>query len=210
MLKYLLFLLQPLIFLTFSHNSLFAMKKNKSQIVLGMGCFWCTEAIFQNLNGVEAIEVGYAGGDELNPTYEMVCSHKTKYVEVAKISYNPQVISLEDVLRVFWDVHDPTTLNRQGDDVGLQYKSVVFYADDSQKQVAEKVLEEVRLSQNYHGYPAPIVTTIEPLKNYYPAEDYHQNYFALNQERPYCKAVISPKVRKFLEKHKKQLKNNLK
>lgn len=209
MLKYLLFLLQPLIFLAFSHNSLFAMKKNKSQIVLGMGCFWCTEAIFQNLNGVEAIEVGYAGGDEPNPTYEMVCSHKTKYVEVAKISYDSQVISLEDVLRVFWDVHNPTTLNRQGEDVGLQYKSVVFYADDNQKQIAEKVLQEVKLSKDYHGYPAPIVTTIEPLKNYYPAEDYHQNYFAHNQDRPYCKSVISPKVRKFLEKHKKQLKNNL-
>lgn len=195
-----------LFILIFSFNSLFAMNQDKAQIVFGMGCFWCSEAIFQNLNGVEAIEVGYAGGDEPNPTYQMVCSHKTKYVEVSKITYNPKVISLEELLHLFWDVHNPTTLNRQGEDVGLQYKSVIYYMNDAQKKTAEKVLQEVKSSKSYPGYPDKIVTTIEPLKNYYKAEDYHQNYYNQNTERPYCKNVISPKVRKFLQKHADKLK----
>lgn len=203
--KLYLLLLSSLI-LSFSFNSLSAMKQDKSPIVLGMGCFWCTEAIFQNVKGIKSIEVGYAGGDEPNPTYAMVCSHKTKYVEVSKINYDPKIISLEEILELFWQVHNPTTLNRQGEDVGLQYKSVVFYANEEQKKVAEKILQQVKNSNEYPGYPDPIVTTIEPLKNYYKAEDYHQNYYTQNTERPYCKNVITPKVKKFLQKHADKLK----
>lgn len=163
-------------------------------LTLGAGCFWCVEAIFQSVKGVESVESGYSGGQIKNPTYKQVCSGNTGHVEVARIVFNPKVVSTETLLNVFWHTHNPTTLNRQGADVGDQYRSVIFYKDETQKQIAEKSLKETDASDLWED---PIVTAIEPLTNYYPAEDYHQNYFNENTSQPYCSAVIAPKVRKF-------------
>jgi len=169
----------------------------------GAGCFWCVEAIFQNLKGVYSVEAGYSGGHVANPTYKQVCDGNTGHVEVAQITYAPKVISFEELLEVFWKTHDPTTLNRQGHDVGEQYRSVIFYHNEVQKAAAEKSKSEMDVS----GYfDAPIVTAIEPLRNYYKAEDYHQNYFKYNSSQPYCVAVIKPKVEKFKKEFKDKLK----
>ena len=169
----------------------------------GAGCFWCVEAIFQNLEGVYSVIAGYTGGRTKNPTYKEVCEGNTGHAEVAQISFDPQKISFDELLEVFWKTHDPTTLNRQGADVGDQYRSVIYYHNDAQQAVAEKSKSAMDAS----GYfDAPIVTAIEPLGIFYKAEDYHQNYFKYNPGQPYCVAVIKPKVEKFRKEFKEKLK----
>lgn len=160
----------------------------------GSGCFWCTEAIFQQLNGVLKVESGYSGGARPNPTYDQVSSGATGHAEVTQITYDPSVITFDDLLEVFWKTHDPTTLNRQGADVGTQYRSVIFYHNDEQKQLAESY----KLTLNASGsWDNPIVTEITAFKAFYKAEDYHQNYYNNNKRAPYCTFVIGPKLEKF-------------
>lgn len=167
---------------------------DKAVATFGAGCFWCVEAVFQRLEGVEKVESGYMGGSTKNPTYKEVCTGTTGHVEVTRITYDPKKISYDELLEVFWKTHDPTTLNRQGNDIGTQYRSVVFYHDDTQKALAEKYKAEL----NAAGiFKAPIVTAIEPKKEFYVAEDYHQNYFNENGSQPYCQMVVRPKVEKF-------------
>jgi peptide-methionine (S)-S-oxide reductase len=163
----------------------------------GAGCFWCTEAVFLNVNGVTKVVSGYSGGKVKNPTYREVCSGLTGHAEVTQITFDPKKVSFEELLEVFWNTHDPTTLNRQGADEGTQYRSVVFYADENQKKIAEQYKKQLEAS---HIYKSPVVTEISPLTTFYPAEDYHQNYYALNPEQGYCQYVIRPKVEKF-KKH---------
>ncbi len=163
----------------------------------GGGCFWCTEAIFLGLKGVSKVQSGYAGGTVKNPTYKQVCTGTTGHAEVIQITYDPAQVSYEDLLEVFWNTHDPTTLNRQGADEGTQYRSVIFYHNEEQKRIAEQYKKQLAAS---HVYSDPIVTEIKPLTDFYVAEDYHQNYFALNQQAGYCQYVIRPKVEKF-KKH---------
>jgi peptide-methionine (S)-S-oxide reductase len=170
---------------------------------LGAGCFWCIEAVFQGLKGVEKVVSGYTGGTVPNPTYHQVCTGRTGHAEVAQITFDPDVISFEEILYVFWRTHDPTTLNRQGADVGTQYRSAIFYHDEVQKAIAEKSLAETEASSLW---PNPIVTEITPLPEFYEAEDYHQNYFSDNPNQPYCRAVIDPKVRKFRKEFAHKLK----
>jgi len=169
----------------------------------GAGCFWCTEAIFLNVKGVTKVVSGYSGGQVKNPTYREVCTGMTGHAEVTQITYDPKLVSFETLLEVFWNTHDPTTLNRQGADEGTQYRSVVFYNDEEQKKIAEQYKKQLDAS---HVYKTPIVTEISPLINFYPAEDYHQNYFELNPNQSYCQYVIRPKVEKF----KKQFSGSLK
>jgi len=169
----------------------------------GNGCFWCTEAVFLNLKGVTKVESGYSGGKAKNPSYREVCTGSTGHAEVIQITYDPSVITYSDLLEVFWNTHDPTTLNKQGADEGTQYRSVVFYQDEEERKTAEAYKKQLETSKVYKD---PIVTEITPLINFYPAEDYHQNYFALNQNAGYCQYVIRPKVEKF----KKQFKDKLK
>lgn len=172
-------------------------KMNDIQLAtFGGGCFWCIEAIFQRVSGVLAVNPGYAGGDIKNPTYKEVCSGSTGHAEVARIEFEPQKVSFEQLLNVFWQAHDPTTLNRQGNDVGTQYRSVIFYHSDEQKNAAERS----KKSADSSGYwPHPIVTEITELNNYSDAEDYHHNYYNDNSNQPYCIFVIKPKLDK-LEK----------
>lgn len=160
----------------------------------GAGCFWCVEAVFQQLAGVDTVISGYCGGNVPNPTYREVCYGKTGHAEVCRIAYNPSVISYHDLLQALFLSHDPTQLNRQGNDVGTQYRSVIFYHNDAQKNEATEVIKKLNESG---AFQAPIVTTLEPLQTFYPAEDYHQNYFNLNKEEPYCQFVIKPKLDKF-------------
>ena len=160
----------------------------------GNGCFWCTEAVFQRLKGVEKVVSGYSGGHVENPTYEQVCGKKTGHAEVIQIAYDPQVISFKGLLEVFWKTHDPTTLNRQGNDVGPQYRSAVFYHTDEQRDLAETYKQKLDESG---AFSKPIVTEVTQFKNFYPAEDYHQNYFNLNPRQGYCAFVVAPKVEKF-------------
>jgi peptide-methionine (S)-S-oxide reductase len=177
---------------------------NKMEVTtLGAGCFWCIEAVFQGLKGVEKVVSGYTGGTVPNPTYRQVCTGRTGHAEVAQIAFDPDVISFEEILYVFWRTHDPTTLNRQGADVGTQYRSAIFYHDEVQKAIAEKSLAETEASGLW---PNPIVTEIAPLPEFYEAEDYHQNYFSDNPNQPYCRAVIDPKVRKFRKEFASKLK----
>jgi peptide-methionine (S)-S-oxide reductase len=164
-------------------------------LVLGGGCFWCTEAAYQLLPGVKAVVSGYAGGAEPNPTYEQISTGTTGHAEVIKISYDPDKITLERLLEFFWDAHNPTTLNRQGADVGPQYRSIILYADEVQKLAAEKSRTEAQAS-----FRDPIVTEIVPLKKFWPAEAYHQDYFAKNPNQGYCQYVIAPKVKKLEQK----------
>ena len=178
------------------------MPKTKTAI-LGGGCFWCVEAAINQLEGVQSVVSGYMGGRVPNPSYEQVCSGRTGHVEVAQISFDPETISYDDLLHVFFTLHDPTTLNRQGNDVGEQYRSVIFYRDEEQHQTAQKVIEELTKEQ---VFAKPIVTAVEPASTFYPAENYHQNYFANNPYQPYCLAVVSPKVKKIREKFASRLK----
>ena len=162
--------------------------------VFGAGCFWCVEAIYQRVNGVVAVESGYAGGHVENPTYEQVISGKTGHAEVARVEFNPSVISYEELLEVFWHTHDPTTLNRQGADVGTQYRSAIFYLTPEQRDIA---LNSLRKTNDSDLWDDPIVTEVTPLTNYSTAEDYHQNYFNNNPNAGYCSVVIAPKLAKF-------------
>jgi peptide-methionine (S)-S-oxide reductase len=170
-----------------------AKTKQTETAVLGAGCFWCTEAVFQLIQGVEKVEPGYSGGTLPNPTYERVSMGTTGYVEVAQITFDPSVISFREVLEIFFGTHDPTQLNRQGADVGTQYRSIIFYNSSQQKAVAEQLI--AKLTQE-KVYDRPIVTAVEPLKMFYPAETYHKDYFKKHPKEPYCQAVIAPKIAK--------------
>lgn len=170
------------------------MNPDQAVATFGNGCFWCTEAIFQRLNGVEKVESGYAGGRVKNPSYKEVCSGLTGHAEVIQITFNPSKITYEELLEVFWQTHDPTTLNRQGADVGTQYRSVIFYHTPEQKQLAEQYRKKLDESGAFNR---PIVTEISPFTEFFKAEDYHQNYYNLNGSAPYCSYVIQPKLDKF-------------
>lgn len=170
-------------------------------IFLGAGCFWCVEAVFQNLKGVASVVSGYTGGALPNPTYKEVCTGTTGHAEVCKVEFNPEILSTEQLLIIFFTTHDPTTLNRQGNDIGSQYRSVIYYTTEEQKKTAEEVLTRVN-----PDFDNAIVTTIEPAGEFYPAEEYHQNYFNENGYQPYCMFVVAPKVKKFREKYAHLLK----
>jgi peptide-methionine (S)-S-oxide reductase len=176
---------------------------NLSVATLGNGCFWCTEAIFQQLKGVASVASGYSGGQVINPSYREVCDGNTGHAECLQIQFDPTVISYEKLLEVFFTTHDPTTLNRQGADVGTQYRSVIFYHDDAQREVAEKVKKDFAPTI----WDDPIVTEITAAVKFYKAEDYHQNYFNDNPGQGYCRIVINPKVQKFREKYADLLKD---
>jgi peptide-methionine (S)-S-oxide reductase len=163
--------------------------------VFAGGCFWCTEAIFQSLKGVVSVLPGYTGGSIKSPTYEMVCGGDTGHAEATKVEFNPEVITYEVLLEVFFATHDPTTLNRQGHDVGTQYRSAIFYSSEEQKKMAETYINSVQ-----KDFSGPIVTQLEPLGEFYVAENYHQDYFNNNKNAPYCQVVINPKLKKFREK----------
>lgn len=174
----------------------------KSEIAtLGGGCFWCVEAIYQDLKGVSKVESGYSGGHIDNPTYKEVCSGLTGHAEVIQVTFDPEIISFADILRIFFTVHDPTTLNRQGNDSGTQYRSVIYYHSEEQKKTAETVKIEAQ-----EAWDDPIVTEITAFDMFYKAEDYHQNYFKDNPNQGYCSFIIAPKVKKFREKYKDRLK----
>ncbi|GJQ32739.1 MAG: hypothetical protein HBSAPP04_15780 [Ignavibacteriaceae bacterium] len=174
-----------------------------SVATFGAGCFWCVEAVFERLKGVEKVISGYTGGSVPNPTYKQVCEGNTGHAEVCRIYYNPELITYEELLEVFWQTHDPTTLNRQGNDVGTQYRSAVFYHDDKQKELAEFYKKKLDESAVFNS---PVVTEIVPATQFYVAEDYHQNYFDENGTQPYCAFVIKPKVEKFKKVFKDKLK----
>lgn len=175
-----------------------SMEKNTNLVldtaIFGAGCFWCVEAIFQQLDGVEKVASGYSGGARANPSYDQVCSGATGHAEVIQVIYDPAKISFVDLLEIFWGVHDPTTLNRQGADVGTQYRSVIFYTSEEQRKLAEEYKSKLNSSG---AFPQPVVTEISPLKTFYVAENYHQNYFNENGNQPYCSLVIKPKLDKF-------------
>jgi peptide-methionine (S)-S-oxide reductase len=170
---------------------------------LGGGCFWCLEAVYQELRGVEKVESGYSGGHVPNPTYRAVCSETTGHAEVVQVTFDPSVVSYKDILEVYFTIHDPTTLNRQGADVGTQYRSVIFYHDDEQRGIAERVISDL---ESEGIWSDPIVTEVEPFDEFYVAEDYHQNYFRNNGFQPYCQVIIAPKVAKFRKEHLDRLK----
>ncbi len=170
---------------------------------LGAGCFWCIEAVFQNLKGVESVVSGYTGGRVESPTYEQICTGTTGHAEVAQIIFDSAVISFEDLLYVFWRTHDPTTLNRQGADVGTQYRSAIFYDSEEQKAIAEKSKAKTDASDLW---PEPIVTEISQLDKFYKAEEYHQDYYRLNSNQPYCRLIIDPKIRKLKKEFADKLK----
>jgi len=176
--------------------------KGKGIATLGGGCFWCTEAVFTELKGVEKVESGYSGGTVPNSSYQQVCSGRTGHAEVVQITFDPKVISFKEILQIFFTVHDPTTPNRQGADVGTQYRSVIFYHNDEQKAVAEQVIREIKAARVWN---APIVTQVEPFRAFYRAEDYHQEYFKKNPGQGYCQVVIAPKVVKFREHYRAKL-----
>lgn len=172
------------------------------QAVFGGGCFWCTEAVFQQIKGVQSVESGYSGGHEPNPSYEAVCTGRTGHAEVIKIVYDPALVAYETLLEIFFKTHDPTTLNRQGNDIGTQYRSVIFYEDDAQRAAASTAI--ARLDES-GAFDDKIVTQVEPLGAYYPAEDYHQNFFARNPTQQYCNMMIPPKLEKLRKVFKEQL-----
>ena len=178
------------------------MSKTMETATLGGGCFWCVEAIYQDVIGVHQVVSGYAGGAVENPTYEQVCSGTTGHAEVVQIVFDPTVISFEEILFIFWRTHDPTTLNRQGNDVGTQYRSVIYYHDEQQKSIAEQSMAETEASDLWGD---PIVTEVAPLPIFYEGEAYHQNYFVENPYQPYCIFVINPKVQKFRKSFRNKL-----
>ena len=178
---------------TETHNAKPDMENAVDKITLGAGCFWCVEAVFQRIEGVVKVESGYMGGRNPNPTYKQICTGMTGHAEVIQVTFDPAEVLLDDLLKVFWQTHDPTTLNRQGADVGTQYRSAVFYHNDQQRERAELWKEKLNAAR---AFASPIVTEISPATEFYVAEDYHQNYFNLNQSNPYCRAVIPSKLKK--------------
>jgi len=176
---------------------------NLETITVGGGCYWCVEAVYENLNGVKSVVSGFSGGKVANPTYEEVCTGTTGHAEVVQITYDKNVTDLNEIFKVFFTVHDPTTLNRQGADVGTQYRSVIFYKNEEQKKVAQSIIAELNKAK---VYDSPIVTKVEPFTKFYKAEDYHQNYYTNNKSQPYCKMVIQPKIEKFEKVFKDKLK----
>ncbi len=185
---------QLIIIVALAMNSITGNGQKTETATLGGGCFWCTEAVYKELKGVTDIKPGYSGGNIKNPSYKEVCTGETGHAEVIQITFDPSVISFSDILEVFFMTHDPTTLNRQGNDVGTQYRSVIFYHSELQKETAEKVIS---LFEKEKVYDKPIVTQIEPFKAFYEAEDYHHNYYDRNKNQPYCQFVITPKLEKF-------------
>ena len=175
-----------------------------STATFGGGCFWCTEAVFLRLRGVEAVVSGYMGGETDNPTYEAICTGTTGHAEVIQITFDPEQVSFADLLEVFFATHDPTTLNRQGNDSGTQYRSAVFFHDAEQQQIASEIIMTLDASGEF---ASPIVTEVTAASQFYPAEDYHQNFYALNPAQPYCNAVVGPKVQKFMQKFESRLKD---
>ena len=173
-------------------------------ITLGGGCFWCIEATFQEIKGVVNVESGYAGGTTSLPTYEQVCTGTTGHAEVVQVTFDPNTVSFKEILEIFFTAHDPTTLNRQGADVGTQYRSVVFYHNERQKEIAEQVIEELNAAKVWDD---PVVTRVEPLTKFYKAEDYHMKYFDRHPEAPYCRVVIAAKIAKLRKQHRKKLKS---
>jgi peptide-methionine (S)-S-oxide reductase len=207
--KFVPVLLVSILITQFSNAQQTDLKKNNmtnsttDTATFGSGCFWCTEAIFKELNGVISVMPGYSGGHTVNPTYKEVCSGETGHAECTQIIYDPSKISYDELLEVFWEVHDPTTLNRQGADVGTQYRSVIFYHNDEQKRLAEKYKTELDRSG---AYDKPIVTQVAPLEKFYPAENYHHDYYEYNKDKnPYCSMVIRPKLEKFRKVFKEKL-----
>jgi peptide-methionine (S)-S-oxide reductase len=178
--------------------------KAMEKATFSAGCFWGVEAAFSQVKGVVSTSVGYMGGTLENPTYRDVCTDKTGHAEVVHVEFDPGVVSYEDLLDVFWQIHDPTTVNRQGPDVGTQYRSAIFYHNDEQKRVAEETIREI---EDEGIWDAPIVTELVPFEKFWPAEDYHQEYFANNASQPYCTAVVAPKVAKFRQKFVSRLKS---
>ena len=180
------------------------MENKQETATLGGGCFWCTEAVYKELKGVVSVTSGYSGGDIINPSYREVCSGRTGHAEVTEIEFDPSVISFKEILEVFFATHDPTTLNRQGNDTGPQYRSVIFYHNPAQKETAEKV---IRRLNDGNVYGKPVVTELTAWKNFFPAEAWHQDYFENNPEQAYCQYVIVPKMKKFREIFRERLKN---
>lgn len=171
---------------------------------LGGGCFWCMEAVYNQLKGIKKIDSGYSGGSIINPTYGQVSTGQTGHAEVVQLLYDPTIISYNEILKIFFTTHDPTTLNRQGADQGTQYRSVIFYHNEEQKKIAEQIIKELNTEE---FFDSPIVTKVEPFEVFYPAEDYHKNYFQKHPEQPYCQIVISPKVTKLRKKFSDKLKS---
>lgn len=179
------------------------MPDGREVATLAGGCFWCLEAVFDDLQGVEDVVSGYAGGHVPNPDYRLVCTGATGHAEVVQVTFDPSVISYRDLLDVFFNIHDPTTLNRQGADVGTQYRSAIFYHDEKQKEIAEELIRELEDSGVWRN---PIVTEVSPFTEFYPAEDYHQEYFVNNPHHPYCQMVVAPKVAKFRKQYAERVK----
>lgn len=179
-------------------------KSDRTEVAtLGGGCFWCLEPAYADLQGVEDVVVGYSGGSVPEPSYEQVCTGRTGHAEVVQVKFDPQVISYREILEVFFSIHDPTTLNRQGADVGTQYRSVIFYHDDEQRQVAQELMQEL---EEEGVWDDPIVTQLVPFEDFYKAEDYHQEYYKKNPNQGYCRVVIAPKITKFRKKYSDRLK----
>ena len=188
----------------FGQNTTKAAKQpNFDTITLAGGCYWCVEAVYENLNGAKSAVSGFAGGKISNPSYEDVSTGRTGFAEVVQITYDKNTTSLDEIFKVFFSIHDPTTLNRQGADVGTQYRSAIFYKNEEQKLAAQKIINALKKAK---VYDSPIVTTLEPLTKFYKAEDYHQNYYANNKNQPYCQMVIQPKMEKFEKLFKDRLK----
>lgn len=184
----------------------FAQNKKSSNletITLGGGCYWCVEAVYENLDGVKSVVSGFSGGKVANPTYEEVCTGETGHAEVVQVTYDKTVTDINEIFKVFFTVHDPTTLNRQGADVGTQYRSVIFYKNDEQRKAVQSIIAELNKAK---VYSSPIVTKVQPFTKFYKADDYHQNYYANNKSQPYCKMVIQPKLEKFEKVFKDKLK----
>jgi peptide-methionine (S)-S-oxide reductase len=175
--------------------------KNKEMATLAGGCFWCLEAIFKEVKGIEKAMSGYSGGTTVDPSYNEVCSGTTGHAESVQITFDPSIISFNEILSIFFTVHDPTTLNRQGPDIGTQYRSAIFYHNEEQRTIAEQLIRDLNSS---NGWGAPIVTEVKPFQKFYPAEEYHQSYYERNPEKAYCSVVIAPKLAKFRKQYLKK------